>query len=115
MNATLRTAYLAELDLAGAALARNEPASSFHHLERAHILGQRHTVQHVYVHWRMLKLGIAVGDRREIFGQMVRIVAAALFSRLWIPVGNTGRANVGALQPMAVPEDLRAILDRSGP
>jgi hypothetical protein len=38
-------------------------------------------------------------------------VAAALFSRLWVPVGNTGGANVSAARPMPVPSDLQAILD----
>ena len=50
-------------------------------------------------------------DLREIPGQLTRIVAAALFSRLWVPVGNTGGANVSAMRPMPVPPDLQAILD----
>jgi hypothetical protein len=38
-------------------------------------------------------------------------LAAALFSRLWVPVGNTGGANVSAFRPMPVPEDLQRLLE----
>ena len=47
----------------------------------------------------------ARGDLREMFGQSTRIVAAMLFSRIWVPRGNTGGANVGATLPMAVPAE----------
>ena len=47
----------------------------------------------------------------EFAGQLTRIAAAAVFSHLWVPVGNTGGANVSAMRPMPVPSDLRAILD----
>ena len=83
-------------------------------LLRAHIVSQRLTWQHVHVHWLMLKLGASIGDWREIRGQLSRIVAAAVFSRIWVPVGNTGRANVSALKPMPMPEDLRILIEQSG-
>jgi hypothetical protein len=60
----------------------------------------------------MLAVGWQRRDGREVFGQLTRIVAAALFSRLWVPVGNTGGANVSAVKPMPVPPDLQAILDQ---
>ena len=69
---------------------------AFDHLVRAHILGQRFTGRHVRAHWEMWRL------------------AAALFSRIWVPVGNTGRANVSAFAPMPVPHDLRALLENRG-
>jgi len=68
----------------------------------------------VGVHWLMLKLGASVGDWREVLGQVSRILAASLFSRIWVPIGNTGRANVSALRPMSIPEDLRAVLEEDG-
>ncbi len=105
MNERLENAYRAELDAAAAASGDYQVA--FHHLCRAHILCQRYALYHVYVHWRMLQLGLQIGDRREVFGQATRIVAAAIFSRIWIPLGNTGRADVGARLPMPVPEDLK--------
>lgn len=106
MNPALRKAYEAELASARAARRTGGVDVAFHHLERAHILSQRHTLQHVYVHWLMLRLGAATGAWGEVAGQARRIVAAALFSRIWVPVGNTGRANVSAVKPMAIPADL---------
>lgn len=106
----IRAAYGAELSAASAAAAGGDAQAAFHHLERAHILSQRHTLAHVRVHWRMLRLGASVGDWREVLGQASRIAAAAIFSRIWVPIGNTGRADVSALKPMPVPEDLRAVL-----
>ena len=114
MNGALRAAYEVELGAAASAAAAAQIESAFEHLARAHILSQRFTAQHVYVHWRMLKLGASVGAWREVRGQSTRIVAAAIFSRIWVPLGNTGRANVSATKPMPVPEDLRAILESGG-
>ena len=48
---------------------------------------------------------------REVIGQSTRIVAAAMFSRIWVPIGNTGRADVSAIKPMEVPDDLRSLLE----
>ena len=59
----------------------------------------------------MLRAGIEGRDARQVLGQLTRVVAAGLFSRIWVPIGNTGLADVSALRPMPVPEDLRALLD----
>jgi hypothetical protein len=109
----LRIVYKAELVAASAAIAAGETERAFEHLGRAHIISQRYTWQHVHVHWLMLKLGASTGDWREVFGQLSRIFAASIFSRIWVPVGNTGRANVGAMKPMPMPDDLRILLQRS--
>ena len=114
MNLKLRNAYEAELRAANAARAGGNIEAAFHHLERAHILSQRHTWEHVHVHWLMLRLGASVGTWREVVGQSTRMVAAAIFSRIWVPVGNTGRANVSAIKPMPVPDDLRSLLENGG-
>ena len=114
MNVTLRNAYEAELRAANTATAGGNVEVAFRHLERAHILSQRHTSEHVHVHWLMLRLGASAGIWREVIGQSTRIVAAAVFSRLWVPIGNTGRANVGALKPMPVPDDLLSVLENDG-
>jgi hypothetical protein len=111
MTGSLKAAYLAELAAAGAAAAKGDTEAAFGHLARAHILSQRHTFQHVRVHWLMLRLGASAGDWREVAGQVSRMLAAAVFSRIWVPVGNTGRANVSALEPMPIPEDLRSVLE----
>lgn len=110
MTSALRLALQAELLHAAGARAAGEPARAFHHLERAHILSQRHTWWHVRVHWQMLTLGWSQRDWREVRGQLVRLPAALLFSRIWIPLGNTGGAGVRATQPMPVPHDLKVPL-----
>lgn len=114
MSPALRNAYEAELRAAQAAKAAGNVAVAFRHLERAHILSQRHTGPHVYVHWLMLRLGASAGMWREVVGQSTRIVAAALFSRLWVPIGNTGRADVSAVKPMSIPDDLLPVLGEDG-
>jgi hypothetical protein len=111
MKGALRAAYLAELAASTSAATGGEIATAFRHLERAHILSQRHTWQHVHVHWLMLRLGWSVRDWQEVLGQCSRVVAAALFSRIWVPIGNSGRANVSAVKPMPMPDDLRSILE----
>lgn len=47
MKAQLRMAFEAEMNAARAAYAEGALDGAFRHLERAHILGQRHTVPHV--------------------------------------------------------------------
>lgn len=83
---------------------------AFSHLERAHILSQRITWRHVKCHVAMLRIGCLRRDIREVIGQGQRILAAFLFSRIWVPEGNTGGAHVSALEPMPIPDDLSAIL-----
>lgn len=83
---------------------------AFHHYERAHILGQKYTIPHINSHLGMLYVGYLRKDAREIFGQCIRVLAALIFSKLWVPTGNTGGANVNALKPMPVPDDLLEIL-----
>jgi hypothetical protein len=81
------------------------------HLERAHILSQPMAAAHVRTHVAMLGCGLRHRDGREIVGQLVRLVVAAVGS--WTgryPVDNTGGANVSALKAMPVPDDLRAVL-----
>jgi hypothetical protein len=111
MKPALRDALQTEREAARRHEAEGALDLAFAHLERAHILSQRHAIAHAGVHVGMLRVGWKRRDRREVAGQVPRIVAALLFSRVWIPVGNTGGANVGALRPMPLPDDLRAILE----
>jgi len=103
-------AYEQEVEQATAALRRDDFEVAFRHLERAHVLAQRRTARHTFIHWRMLAAGLRRGDLREAVGQVPRIVASILFSRLWVPRGNCGRARVSAFKPMPVPADLRHLV-----
>jgi len=116
MPAAVREAIDEEL-----ALAASAPASAaddtvrWRSLERAHILSQPWPGPHTAVHWRMLRLAWRQRDRREALGQVVRLVVAAPGSVSGrYPEGNTGRASVGLLEPMPVPDDLARLLDPSG-
>lgn len=111
MRPQLKLAYETELRTARACAAAGDLPTAFTHLERAHILGQRSTRTHVRAHWEMLRIGWRCGNAREVAGQVVRICGALLLSRIWVPSGNTGGANVSAFKPMPIPEDLLRLLD----
>ena len=93
------------------ALERNDTDAAYAWLERAHILSQRMPLRHAESHWLMLRAGWQVRDWREVSGQLPRILAALLFSRIWVPLGNTGRARVSAFQPMPLSDDLKRLLE----
>jgi hypothetical protein len=108
----LARAWTEERAAARAARHRGDTAAEWRHLERAHILSQPLAVPHVRTHAAMLGYGVRHRQRREVVGQIVRMLVAAPGS--WTgryPVGNTGGADVRALQPMPIPEDLQAVLD----
>jgi hypothetical protein len=109
----LGTAIRAEWNLSRTAMTAGEFDTAFAHLERAHILSQRITGMHVRTHLAMLTHGWRRRDAREVLGQLSRTLAAACFSRIWVPLGNTGGAKVSAFKPMPVPQDLRALLEES--
>jgi hypothetical protein len=101
-----------ELDAARIAEARGDFDSAFHRLERAHVLGQAATVQHVRVHWHMLRFALRNGFRRQVAGQVWRLLAAAVFTAPGlVPEGNTGGVDISGFQRLPVPDDLRQALD----
>jgi hypothetical protein len=63
----------------------------------------------------MLKVGWKQRDAVEITGQIPRILGALLFSRVWVPIGNTGGARVHPFKPMPIPEELQVLLEKYGP
>ena len=110
-RAEILSAYHAEIQLAISARSQADFNRAFVHYERAHILGQKFTWPHIKSHLGMLQVGFLRKDAREIVGQCVRVVAALIFSKIWVPLGNTGGANVIALKSMPIPEDLKRLLD----
>ena len=106
--ARLRPHVTRELEQAAAS---PDPRAAFAHLERAHILGQSSTREHVRAHWHMLRWALRQRDTREVFGQLFRLAGAATKTAFGlVPAGNTGGANVSPFRPMPVPPDLEAIL-----
>ncbi|MDH4566434.1 DUF3703 domain-containing protein [Pseudomonas sp. BN414] len=110
MKTELRIAIDQAFQQANQALAAHEPERAWPWLERAHILTQRLALAHTRSHWLMLRAGWQQGDYREVLGQALRMPAALLFSRIWVPLGNTGRARVSAFKPMPMAEELRQLL-----
>ena len=112
MHAERRKAYDKEMYAAAAYYFGNNLDKAFYHLERAHILGQSFAFAHANAHWWMLKVGWKRRDSIEVRGQVVRIIGALLFSRIWVPVGNTGGAYVPPFRPMPIPEEFQALMKR---
>ncbi len=100
-----------ELALAESLVETGDLNLAFHHLERAHVLGQASTYQHRRIHWRMLKIAVKQHSAREIWGQIIRIIGASTKTPFGIyPKGNTGGADVWFFKTMPIPEDLQKIL-----
>jgi Protein of unknown function (DUF3703) len=110
-RAKIRPYIDAELTEAARQRTLGNVTAEFHRLERAHILGQPSTTEHVRIHGRMLVWAVRNGDSREFIGQVIRIAGAATKTIFGlVPTGNTGGANVSPVKPMPVPPDLEAIL-----
>ncbi|UZH55355.1 DUF3703 domain-containing protein [Salinimicrobium tongyeongense] len=106
----LKYFYLRELVQYKWAFRQGDFIHAWHHLERAHIIGQAYPYEHSYAHWLMLKFGIAVKDAKEILGQLPRLLVGGVKSFVGkIPLGNTGGANVPPLRPMPVPQDIQEL------
>jgi hypothetical protein len=83
-------------------------------LEQTHILSQPWPWPHIRSHIDMLGLAIRTRDRREILGQLFRVLVAGPGSAAGrYPLGNTGRANVPATLPMPIDDELAVLLAES--
>lgn len=110
----LRERWAQERAAAREARQRGDVEGEWRHLERAHVLSQPMAVAHVRTHVAMLGYGLRRRDGHEIVGQLLRLVVAA--PGTWTgryPIGNTGGANVSAMKPMPIPDDLQAVLNGS--
>ena len=108
----LRERWAQERKAARTARQRIDIDAEWRHLERAHVLSQPMAGPHVRTHVAMLGYALRHGDGREIVGQLLRVVVAG--PGTWTgryPVGNTGGANVRALEPVPIPDDLVRFLN----
>ena len=110
MNTALRIAIDEAFFQARKALSEKAPTEAFSWLERAHILSQRMAILHAQSHWLMLRAGWQLRDLRKVLSQVPRIMAALLFSKIWVPLGNSGRARVSAFAPMPISPELQRLL-----
>lgn len=112
MKSAVKAAFASEMASARSAEAAGDFALATRHLERAHILGQRWYVTHIRTHYHMLRLALKRSDAKEARGQLVRLIGAGPFHLAgWVPVGNTGGADVSATRPMPIPADLQSHLE----
>jgi hypothetical protein len=96
------------------AFSQNNLQQSWRHLERAHIIGQPYPYHHSLVHWKMLVFSIKTKNFTEFIGQIPRLLFGGILSFFGkIPVGNSGGANVPALQPMEIPDELKQIIHQA--
>jgi hypothetical protein len=96
------------------AAAATDSDAAWLHLEAAHVVGQLRFGPHLRSHWHMLRLAWHLGDAREVAGQCLRLALVPLghlSGRL--PLGNPGRATVGAFQPMPVRPALLALIEQA--
>jgi hypothetical protein len=108
MNQSLIAAFNSEMQRTIENFRSRNYDAAYRHVERAHILGQRFFIGHSRTHYWMLRVALATSDRREVIGQIVRLLAVIPgFVFGWVPVGNTGRSTVSAIAPMPIPDDLR--------
>jgi hypothetical protein len=108
----IRPYVQAELDAAAAAERSGSRQQAFRHLERAHVLAQPATTEHVRVHWHMFRFALTYGLFGEAIGQTLRLVLAGPLTVVGaIPMGNTGGSEVSGFLPMPVPADLQKLID----
>lgn len=111
MPVSVKTHYRQELEIYKRDISNADFQHAWKQLERAHILGQPWFVQHTHVHWLMLKFGIKIKNKKEILGQLPRLLVGGIKSFVGkIPTGNTGGANVPPLRKMDIPEDLKNMM-----
>ncbi|WP_218585784.1 DUF3703 domain-containing protein [Pseudomonas sp. ANT_J12] len=113
MASQAKRVFKLEMDLAKSDYASGHWATAIHHLERAHIVGQRYFWAHLSTHLWMLRIAFLRQDLSEGIGQFTRILAVVpgyIFG--WVPVGNTGGTNASPIKPMPIPQDLESCFVR---
>ncbi|MBL4605475.1 MAG: DUF3703 domain-containing protein [Flavobacteriaceae bacterium] len=102
----LKKQFYKHLNTGKKLLKENNHESAFYHFESAHIVGQKHVYRHTLSHYWMFIFGINTKNRKEIIGQFFRIIASLLFTLIWVPVGNTGGANISPIKPIPIRKEL---------
>lgn len=98
-----------------AARSSGDREAAWRALERVHIISQTRFWLHIKSHVAMLGYAFALRDGGEIAGQLARLALAPLGNFTGrLPLGNTGRANVGAFLPMETPKDLQPQIKDAG-
>jgi Protein of unknown function (DUF3703) len=111
MPVGLKAHYSQELEIYRSEMSKANLQLAWRQLERAHIIGQPWFIQHTHAHWLMLRFGIKIKNKKEILGQLPRLLLGGIKSFVGkIPTGNTGGANVPPLRVMEIPEELKNMM-----
>jgi hypothetical protein len=111
----LKPYFKQELEAYHKTLHQENYTLAWHHLERAHVIGQAYPLAHSYVHWKMLLFGIKIKSIEEITGQLPRLLVGGIKSFVGkIPIGNTGGSNIPPLQSLPLSEDIKTIFAHAG-
>jgi len=112
MHPRQEEAFEKELTSAQALMRRSEHDQALRHLERAHVLGQRHVVPHVRSHWLMLVVAVRRGEPAAMLGQAARIVLGAVGSLVGsVPTGNTGGTDISMFKRLPIEPELLEIME----
>ena len=115
MNPMQKEAFEREMSAARRCERAGGLDEAFHHLERAHILGQLHVVPHTLTHWRMFVIACRRRDLPAAWGQAVRMVLGAVGSAVGrVPVGNTGGTDISMFARLPVDPELARLIERDG-
>lgn len=111
MKSECKEAFEAALSEGYALMFRGEYRRAYTLFGRAHVLGQRWVLPHIRSHWAFMVWGWRRRDWQEILGQCLRLPVGIVGSLIgWLPMGNTGGADVRSTRPMPIPEDIADLL-----
>lgn len=83
-------------------------------LEAAQVVGQTRLGPHLKTHTLMLGPARQDGDWPEATGQLLRLTLAPLGHVVGrLPIGNSGRSNISAFQPMPIRDDIAAVISQA--
>lgn len=107
MSPKLQSAFTLQMKIAKEHYQQQQWKECFYHLENAHVLGQQDVARHTLSHIWMLRVAWKKRNWKELAGQLFRASAALVITPFWVPLGNTGGANVSATQAMEIRPELR--------
>lgn len=115
MPNALKPYFQHELSCYELACTKDDFSQAWVHLERAHVLGQAYPREHSAVHWKMLRFGIRIKSKKEVLGQIPRLLVGGVKSFVGvIPLGNTGGANIPPLKSLPIQPELKQIFKQAG-
>lgn len=112
---SLKPYYTMELEKYRDEYSNGRLKRAWNHLERAHIIGQKYPYAHSLVHWKMLQFGFKIKSRKEILGQIPRLIFGGVKSFVGsVPVGNPGGSNVPPMKTFPIKKELQDIFTKAG-